>query len=285
MKTEAEFKGGIKNNKGKFAVLVLYLLAVFGSPLFLLTPVGQDSVEALTKPIFAELDREEFREFIGLLRSGESEQAYSQLAPETQENASLEDLQNISTTLAYTAGNPRVVGGGFNHTNIASLNVTEGEPDSSKTSTYEVSYLDENVGTTTAYTIINLVAEEKGEGLMISGVHLSTSGISLEELTSFDWSTHGVYLILSILIPLIIAFTAFQYIRKNKKPNWVMFLIILLLSVYFTSKGDGGWSINIGAYGGFTPGNSLSPWIFAIPLPLGVIIYYARRFMPKKLIR
>ena len=61
MENETDLKVGIAKNKGKLAVLVLYALAVFGSPLFFFTPWGQASVEKLTGSVFTELDQPFFK--------------------------------------------------------------------------------------------------------------------------------------------------------------------------------------------------------------------------------
>lgn len=281
MEPEIASQAGIKNNKGKFAVLILFIAVVFGSPLFSLTPFGKASIEGLTENVYAEVDKELFRTFLSELRAGDVESAYARLAPDTREEATLEDLAEVASTLSYTAGNPRVVGGNYKYQEVASasLNGTESAP--SRTSTYEVVYSDENVGTTTPYALINLYAQDTGEGLVIQGVHVTPQDRSVEEIISFNWSTHGVYLLLSLLIPALIAFTAFKYIRTSRKPHWGMFLVILLLSVYFTHTGDT-WKINVGLNGSFIPGHALMPWIFAIPLPLGVIIYYVRKHLKKR---
>ena len=279
MENETDLKVGIAKNKGKLAVLVLYALAVFGSPLFFFTPWGQASVEKLTGSVFTELDQPFFKEFITELRNGEVEKAYTRLAPEVQEVATTEDLESIASTLAYTSGNPEVVGGKFNRTSSASL--TDSDNPSSSSSHYEVIYFDENTGTTSPYAVISLVAEDSGEGMKILGIHVSPQDRSIEELTGFNWSTHGLYLLLSILLPAFIIFTAFQYLRKSKKPNWGMFLVILLLSLYFTHTGDT-WKVSAGFNGAFTAGQSLTPWIFALPLPLGALIYYIRPYLKKR---
>jgi hypothetical protein len=279
MENETDSKAGIAKNKGKFAVLVLYALAVFGSPLFFFTPWGQASVEKLTGSVFTELDQSFFREFITELRNGEVEEAYTRLAPEVQEVVTTEDLKSVASTLAYTSGNPEVVGGKFNRTSSATL--TDSDTPSSSSSHYEVIYSDENTGTTSPYAVISLVAEDNGGGMQILGIHVTSQDRSIEELTSFNWSTHGLYLVLSILLPAFIIFTAFQYLRKSKKPHWGMFLVILLLSLYFTHTGDT-WKVSAGFNGAFTAGQSLTPWIFALPLPLGAIIYYVRPYLKKR---
>ena len=79
-------------------------------------------------------------------------------------------------------------------------------------------------------------------------------------------------------LPLLIGFTGLRYVRKAQKPNWVVFLIILLGSFYiiiFYRNGNVTSGLNVGIFTA-THKNSFG-YYYMIPIPIGAMYYWIRR--------
>jgi hypothetical protein len=91
------------------------------------------------------------------------------------------------------------------------------------------------------------------------------------------FGTKSLYLVLAVLIPSFIAYTAFRYITKARKPSWIIFLLILFATVYLSISGDQIRFI-FGIHSFLGEPDPWGSWAFLIPIPLGIIYYsFARK--------
>lgn len=259
-------KSAILNNKGKFVVLALYVLVVFIAPLYYLTPKSQDSLVYFVKALVTSEDDAFFKQYIGLLQTGDNEKAYSLLSPEAKQVATPEQMQTVSAYFASTTNKMEVVAGGMNSRTTAD----------GTTRNFDVYYEIENNDPVKKYVVAEITAQDIGNGLAVLGVHTIGAEKSIKEQPRFDFASQGIYLILSLLLPAIVVFTAYRYLTTAVKPTWPIFLVILFVTLYL-SYGGGNFKVNFGFNGFMVPTGPWAPFAFLTPLPLGAIYYWIRR--------
>lgn len=261
----------IKNNKWKFVVVLAYALLVLISPVLLFTPYVQNTQRFALQSMVTQNEDSFFRNYISLLQQKNINQAYSllELDAATTTYISTSSLVTLSTYFASTTNQIQVVG--WSWRSYSGLN-WNGEQGNWKiyTGTYEI----KNNDIEHPYILFQATAENGGGGLEIVNLNVQAEKVSATQTPLFN-STDGVFLILALLIPLFIIYTAMRYLVKAQNPRWPMFLVIVLISLYFNIN-SAAQSINatFGFYG-FLEGL----WVFAIPIPLGAIYYY---FVRKK---
>jgi hypothetical protein len=262
---------GIKNNKGKFIVLVLFVLLVFLTPLSYNIPFVKNMLTGFTQSLVPKDTDQFFRQCIALLKDNNIDQAYSLMSPQMRQTVSTSALQTVATYFINTTNQAEIVGAKINSISTPS----NSEKD------YDITYEIQNNDNTNKYLLVEIIASDTGNGLQILGIHAIKEMQSIKEQGKFNFSTQGIYLILSLLIPLFIVYTALRYIRKAQKPKWILFLVILLVSL-FISVTNNSVAFHIGAYGFMSKSGLWGPWIFMIPIPLGAIYYYfVRRRLEK----
>lgn len=253
----------MRANKGKFVVLGLYIVLVFLSPLYLLTPFAQDQLRQLTNSIVSNEADQFFREHISALRDNDIDRAYSMLSPEAQAVTATTSLQELTTYFASTTDSIEFVGGKFNSVTTSDGKVTE----------YEVHYQIPNNDPVDKFVVVYINAEDVGGGLKVHTVQANKIAQSVQEQGDFSLESQWFPLLLSLLIPLFIVYTAYRYLTKATNPKWILFLIILLLSLSITITGEK-IGANFGLVGFMNKSGMWGPWIFSLPIPLGAIYYY-----------
>jgi hypothetical protein len=254
----------IKNNKGKSVVLVLYVLAVFVGPLFLFTPSANNFLASVNQQLAPPTADAFFKQYLGLLQQDNLSGANALLSqqgggPVTTSTAE----QSIAAMLASTTKQMEIVGG------HSTFTTSEG----TTTASYDVYYQIKNNDPVYKYVVAEIVAQQTGSGFQILSLNVIPETQSVQELGKFNFATQGIYLILSLLIPAFVAYTAFRYITKGQKPGWVLFLVILLVTAYI-SVSNGTWGVSFGFNQFATKGRLFGPWIFFTPIPFGAIYYY-----------
>jgi hypothetical protein len=209
-----------------------------------------------------------FRNYIDLLRKGDAEKAYSYVAPDQQGDLSVSKLKEFTPYFASSTDQMSVIGWAFNKS-ITS----EGS-----TTVYDAFYELKTTDSVSPYQVVEIVAHDVGSGIQIQGVHLDGFKKSAAERSQFNFSTQGVGLILSILIPLFIIYTAYRYLTKARNPGWIIFLVIVFVTLYVTMIGSN-FNFNFGFNSFASKVGPFSPWEFVTPIPLGAIYYY---FVRKK---
>jgi len=266
MDTSIELKAGIKNNKGKAAVLILYVFFIFISPLYALTPIAQKQFISFMNSLISPEADKFFRQYIDLLRKGETDQAYSLIAEQVRQSVSPELLKALSTHFTNTTDQMQVIGWKYKSFTM----------DGNTLTTYDVHYEIQNNDSINKYMIAEFNAQNTGSGFQILGVHEMDSAQAVKEVARFNLASQWVYIMLSLLIPLIIIYTGIRYIQKAQSPKWILFLIILFATVYPNVSGQQ-YNINFGAYGFMAKAGPYAPWVFLTPIPLGTIYYYIFR--------
>lgn len=259
---------GIKNNKGKTIILLIYIISIFCFPLGLLSPSSTTNLVKVVKSFGSPEADTLFRHYIYLLKEKKIQEAYSMVSPEVQKEYSLSSVDELAAYFASTT----------NQIYIAGIYINVSKGDLQRTD-YDITYEIQNNDPKYKYILTQIIARDEGSGIKILTIFVSPQENSVKESGKFDLSRQWWLLLLSIIIPLFVAYTAFRYLIKTKQPKWWLFLIILLLSLY-VSFGNGGFSINVGTYGFMHKAGLWGPWVFMTPIPLGAIYYY---FVRKKL--
>lgn len=251
-------------------MLLLYVGAVFIAPLYNLTPSVQNNLVQLVHMLVQPADDTFFKEYIGLLQEGNVDKAYSFLAPEAKQTASIDQMRELSEYFAKTTDQMEVVAGGMNMRSN----------DNHSTTTYDVYYEIGNNDDVYKYVMAEITAQKIDDKLTILGVHTTVTEKSIKEQPRFDLASQGIYLLLALLIPAFIAFTAFRYITTAEKPTWPIFLIILFIALYFSAT-NGNYKVNFGFYGFMVPTGPWAPFMFLMPVPLGALYYWYARWRGK----
>lgn len=248
MEPSAENRSGLKKNIGKSIVLALYVLIVFIAPLYYVTPWGQNSFaqfqSTITKSMVSEEDKVFFSSYIETLRTAES------------------------GGLSNAGSEAELVGGSSNFH-------TTGDK---TTKQYDLFYELSNNDQVNKYIILHIGAEDTGNGLQVIGSEVIPQESAVKDRSMFYIGPMGwLMLLISLLLPAFIVFTAYWYIVKELNPKWVMFLVILLLAAYISIQGEK-YGVNFGVNGFMTPAAG-GTWFFALPIPLGALYYWVRQLM------
>ncbi len=261
-----------RNDVGKWVVVALYVFFVFISPLWFLTPIGQEGVSTLENLVLSQVDKPFLRDYVSLLKEERLEEAEVLLTPEARERLDRSQLSLVVDSLASTTGEVEIVGGNFRS------NSTNG---GEWTSNYYALYELKNDGAANEYMLVSIWAEEKGGIFKVVGVDVSPQQKSAKEVGGIDFASPQVlYLLGALLVPIFVLFTAVKYIRSSPKFSWLMFIAILFLSAYPTITPTS-WNLSFGAYGFMSPAG-WGTWLFALPVPLGAAYYYLSRFFKRK---
>ncbi len=264
----------IKGNKWKFIVILAYALFVFIAPLWSLTPYAQKLSQASMQTFVTKDEDNFFKQYITLLQQQNVSQAYILLDPTVAASTTTSSLEVLSIHFASTTSQMRVVGWYWKTFSGATWG---GQPEHWTTydATYEITNNDPNY----PYLLVELTAQNSGDGLKMIGVHAQPEEVLFGTTPGFT-TADGVFLLFALLMPLFILCTAFRYLMKARNPRWLMFLIILFLSIYFNISSPNPsaidplitFNVTIGVFESLQ-----SFWAFAIPLPLGAIYYWFAR--------
>jgi hypothetical protein len=266
---EIPVTSGIKNNKGKFFVVALYIFVVLISPLQFFTPYTQNQLESLLNSLVTKETDQFFKKYVNLLQVGDVEQAYSLLSPQAREVVSTSTWQTLSEGFSNAAtAKMEIVGGSSNwHSN-----------DSGTTETFDIYYEMPNDDPAYPFLLTEITAQNVGNGLEVLGVFAQGEAKSLKEQQRFNFASQGIYPVIAVLIPLFIAYTALRYILRARNPRWSILCLILLVSLCLNAGGQGvhagSFGVNFGVYGFMTKNSPWGSWAFVTPIPLGALYYY-----------
>lgn len=263
---------GIKNNKGKFIVLVLYILAVFAGSISYFTPHFEqfyNQVMSMSAP--KEVDTV-MRDYIMTLKNGDFNKAVNMTEQEVRSNAATSSLFALQQDLASTSDQLEIIGASFK-SNTYYPWVGEDSGKSVTSSNYNVIYQTKNNDPIHRYLVISVQARDKGNGPEIMGIQNSLRDESVQEEGKFNFQTQGLSLLLSIVIPLFVAYTSYRYLTKARNPKWILFLIITFGSLYYSAS-NGNYSVNFGFENFVAKASPWGPMVFFNPLPIGAVYYY-----------
>jgi hypothetical protein len=137
------------------------------------------------------------------------------------------------------------------------------------------------------WLLANVVLQQKDGRTTVLGLHVVPEAQSLKQANrfTFDGKTplHYVVLALAIAIPLFILYALVLCIRTpiaRRKWLWILFIAVGVAQ-FSLNWTNGAWSIqplSLSLLGtGFMRSGPYAPWIFTIALPVGAIVFLARR--------
>ena len=257
---------GIKNNKGKFIVLLVYILFVFVSPLYTFTPYGQKQLRDMSDiAVRGDTDRE-FRQIITLLQKEDTQSVYNNFMQSVRSELATSSLERLASMFASTSNDVILTGSTLNKISESSHSTT------TISAYYELTSTDPTI----KYLLVNIIALDKGSGLEIWRIQAIPEPEPITEKYKFNLSSQGIYLFFSFLIPALVVYTAYRYITRGQKPRWITFLVILFGTLFFYFSG-GVANFTFGARAFAILASKWGPWVFATPLPIGSIYYLIRR--------
>jgi hypothetical protein len=265
MDTRMGSVAGLKHNKGKLAILAVYILVVFGSPLIFFTPFDQNQLVDSSRSFVPPDADQFFRQYIGLLQRGDTREALLLMSEEARQTDSPVSLHALSNYLANSTNRMDLISG--------KVRVATPLRGGTSTTNYDVYYKIVSKNQDNNYMIVEILAQDSGRGMQILGIWAASPNQLGEERAKSMFGAKSLYLVLAVLIPSFIAFTAFRYITKARKPGWVTFLIILFATVYLSISSDQVRFI-FGIYSFMGEADPWGSWAFLTPIPLGAIYYY-----------
>jgi hypothetical protein len=256
-------------HKGKFALLIIYVIVVFLAPFY--TAFKYDPlkmVNAISKFVPAK-DDQYFRDYFSMLKDQKVDQAYALLSPETQQSVTKADFAKVAKQFSTITTDMKVVGAKINYDQGASPYTTYGM-------TYEIA----NNDPVKKYMLVDVAARDLGQGTRIDNLQTYFETQSLTEGGKFAFPKPDWTLIVALLAPLFVVYTAYRYLTKAPNPRWWWLIGILFLSVYVSIRPGSVYGANLGFNGFMGLADLWGPWVYSPFLPLGAILYY---FFRKKL--
>jgi hypothetical protein len=250
---------GIRNNKGKSILIILYVLFVCIYPLrFLDAKIPSNIIDPQNLLVTNHVD-ESLRQDISLLKEQNISAISSKYSPLGPYPLSASDGKTLLTIFANST----------DQINLISANVV-----TEKNATiYQVNYQISNNDPKYKYIIAEFQAEDAGSVIQLLDITAAEETLSVQERFGFDFSKQWVPLALSLGVTLFIVYTALRYIQKAEKAKWIPLLLILFLTAYFyISASKIGTTLGVSEFMEKT--GEFGPWIFMIPFPLGSLGYY-----------
>jgi hypothetical protein len=253
-----------KRHFWKFVVLAIYITVVLLSPLpFLVLYFIENETEFGESFVPKDADQF-FKQYIIILRDGNTDQAYSLLSPETRQHRSTSSLLTLASALAnITSPIERI------DANVVKKERLQGDTQVE----YDVTYEANNNDPISKFILINISATNMDGHLRVSRIRVRPTPTSVKEQINFDFRTQGICLIFSILLPIFIIYTAFRYLQKAETPTWWLFLAILLLTGFISFSNGSSVRLMVGV-DSFVTKASGGPWVFSLGFPIGAIYYY-----------
>lgn len=272
----------MRNQRGKFAALVLWFLVVFVVPMIFLLPSVRGIISAVPTAFVAPEDDIVFKQFISLLQDGQYKTAHAMMSKEAQDAIPEESLRSIAPFLKDTTDRVELVGARFNTTKVGRIiswggsgTSSESEKSPNSTTVYEVSYEVQNNDPKYTHALITMSGIKKDGKLEIQAFHADLRDYSVKDQSAPDVRSNIIWMLLAIVIPLFIGYTAFNYLSSAANPRWVLLLVILLLNLYVYVAGDV-VNFKFGFYS-FASQTPYGSWAFITPVPLGAIYYWITR--------
>jgi hypothetical protein len=262
-----QIKARVISHKGKSAVLAIFLLVVFVPPLFqLILPAIRSKIIQISAFYVAKDDDAFFRKYISLLKKQDLEDAYAMMTEQARAAISSSVVQGIMPVFVDTTDKMEIVGVSLKSTrsltNSNTVNKTDYIVD------YEVKGTDPH-----KYMLVKITAEKKGEQLGITGFQAGWRNFSVREIDSgLDLQSEWFNLPLAIAIPLLVGYSALDYLAIGANPGWLSFLAIIFLNVYI-SMAERTTTFSFGFFN-FASLAQPESWALLIPLPIGAIYYW-----------
>jgi hypothetical protein len=261
METIKKVGSVLKRNKGKAITLCVYVLFVMVLPFFstFVTQYANGTSSVKNADTF-------FEHYIQALHNKDSGKVLSLLTPEARTNLSTSSAEDLVQLFASSTNQTEGIS---LHTNTVA----------GKGVYYDAVYEIKNNDPVYPYLLVDITANNTSGDFLVEGTHITAEKESIKAVNKFDFSKQFPYIIMSLILPIFIAFTGFRYIYKAKNPKWTVFLVIVLVSLYLHILHDSSGSLtttfNVGVFSAFHT-NYLG-WFYAFPLPLGAIFYWIRR--------
>lgn len=143
-----------------------------------------------------------------------------------------------------------------------------------------------------SWLLINVVLEKNGDGkFVVTGFNVNPVMDSLANTNMFSFKNktiiHYIVLVLTIIIPVIIAVTLIFCIITpiQKKWRWIIFILLGFGKISFNwTYGDINFQIlSIQFFGsGFVRASNFAPWILSSSVPLGAILFWIKKMKLNK---
>lgn len=215
-------------------------------------------------------DESTARSYVDLLRQGKFDQIQQDLDPSIADASVHETLVKMSQMIpAETPTTVKVVGAHTFH----------GPLDSTSNLNFEYEY-------PSKWLLINVAIKRSGETRTIVGFHVNPISDSLEHANRFTFEGKGLVQYSAFFGALALsAFNLYAFVVCLRTPNlkgkWLWSIFVLLgvgrLAVNWTT---GSWTVlpvSVNAPCGNAFAELYGPWIVALSLPLGAIIFLIRR--------
>ena len=256
---------------GKTIVLGVYIILVYLTPLiFRLPPIAHLLSPQNVANIVPQDTDTFFRQYTEMVKVGDVQKAYSLLTDHAQATASFSALLNLSRTLASTTGQLNFVG--------YSVNYDEGPGGlgTVRDGVYELANNDQQ-NHYYNYVLIEIKTVDASSGPRVYGFHLRFNPNSANNIPLFDFS-QGPALFLALAIPLFVIYTATRYLIRATKPNWWIFITIVLGIITLQHVGGSyRLSVTFGSFSMQGTGLDAATIIYLIPIPIGALAYYIYR--------
>lgn len=123
------------------------------------------------------------------------------------------------------------------------------------------------------YILVNIVAEKKDGQLGIHILHADLTDFSVKDMGSrLDHPSDWFYLLVAMVLSLLIAYSALDYLVLASNPRWLLFLFILVFNAAIF-RADDMIRYKVGFYS-FASQGQIGMWTFFIPIPIGAIYYW-----------
>jgi hypothetical protein len=256
---------GLNRHKLKLTILIIYILGVLGTPFLGHIPLVHDYFKRNAEPFIPANADSVFRQYIHALKAGDSRKTLSLMAPDAASEMSSSSLTELRSILASTTDN---VAGITLHTDTVAGQGTY------LNAVYEIENNDPNY----KYIRGDISAIKTNDGIVITNGRLTQEVNSIIDQNPYNAARQTPLWVVAFALPLLIGFTGLRYIRKAQKPNWIVFLIILLGSFYIILFYRNGYvtpGLNVGIFTA-TYKNAFG-YYYMIPIPIGAVYYWIRR--------
>jgi hypothetical protein len=249
---------------GKFVLLTIYVIVVFLAPFYTAFSYDPEKMVSTIAKFIPAKDDQFFRNYVSLLKGQKIDEVYALLSPDTQQSVTKEGLVNVVEQFAtVSASEIVIVGSAINHV-----------LDSPSYTNYLMTYEVPNNDSTKKYMLVEIAARDAGQGIRVEELKTYFGSKSIVEGGKFAFPKPDWTLIVALLAPLFVVYTAYRYLTKSANPRWWWFIGILFLSVYMTVRPGPEYGVSLGLNGFMGLATVWGPWVYSPFLPLGAIVYY-----------
>ncbi len=137
------------------------------------------------------------------------------------------------------------------------------------------------------WLLVSVLLNKQGDSTLVAGLNVQPIRDSLENINRFTLDgkslVHYLMLALAIAIPLFVIYALVLCIRTpmpRRKWLWVLFILFgfMNLNLNWTSGQMSFWPLYFQLLGaGLLRNSMVGPWLLSVSLPLGAIVFLARR--------